>query len=113
MKTLRMQKGQGVVEAILSLPLILTSGFIIITLLHRILVFYYVDYQLHEALLCTEGEPAIFCENELRSHLRKTSFITGRTQVELRREFKLTTGRVAINTTPPLYLEKKYRGSSL
>lgn len=113
MKTSFNQKGQGILEALVSLPLLLISGFIICSLLYRLLLFSYVDYQLHEALICTEAESTLFCESELRSHLRKVSLTSHTLKISLYQGVRYTTGKVEINLNPPLNLEKKYRKSAL
>lgn len=64
-------RGQGMVEAVLSIPLLLLVSVALILLLYRGLVFSYADYHLHEALICSEGLKPSICESELSARLKK------------------------------------------
>ncbi|KYG66121.1 hypothetical protein AZI86_03390 [Bdellovibrio bacteriovorus] len=65
------RKGQGLVETVLSLPLVILVVTGIVILLHRSLIFHIADYQAHEALICSQSESTHFCEQELQNRLRK------------------------------------------
>lgn len=65
------RKGQGLVETVLSLPLVILVVTGIVILLYRSLVFHVADYQAHEALICSESESPRFCEKEFESRMHK------------------------------------------
>lgn len=64
-------RGQGVLEAVLSLPILLFTGIALGLLLYRGLVFSYSDYQLREALICADGLSLKKCEAELTRKIQK------------------------------------------
>ncbi|XGC80341.1 hypothetical protein ACES2L_13495 [Bdellovibrio bacteriovorus] len=64
-------RGQGVLEAVLSLPILLTAGIALGLLLYRGLIFSYSDYHLREALICADGLSLKKCETELTRRIEK------------------------------------------
>lgn len=62
-------RGQGVLEATLSLPVVISALAVFAVLLHRGLFYYWADYQLHEALLCQQLERTSTCRKKLEQSL--------------------------------------------
>lgn len=106
-------KGQGMVEAIVTLPLVLLVGSAFILMIYRGMVFYFADYQLHEALLCTESVPPKTCKDELQNRLNKILITKPTTRISLNKNRGNTTGQISINLRPPLHIEQKLKRSAL
>ncbi|KYG68409.1 hypothetical protein AZI87_03930 [Bdellovibrio bacteriovorus] len=105
------RQGQGVVEALLSLPFLFLAGSAITALLYRGVVFYYIDYQLHEALICTQHESERFCKNELHQRLGKVLFLNSHYETEITRNRRTVKGKVLVNLSPELSIEKELKKS--
>lgn len=107
------RKGQGVIEAVLTLPLLILVGTGFIFSIYRGMVFYFADYQLHEALVCTESFPLNTCKEELKNRLHSILITKPRANISVVKGGSYTTGRIFIEMRPPLQLEQKIKGSSL
>lgn len=107
------QKGQGVFEAVLALPLLLTVGFILGSLVYRGWFYYLADYHLHEALLCTESQSASTCKKELHARIKKILLTKDELRIELNKGQGSASGKISLKLTPPLIVEKKYTRFSL
>lgn len=103
------RQGQGVVEALLSLPFLFLAGSAITALLYRGVVFYYTDYQLHEALICTQHESVSYCKNELHQRLGKILFIKSPYETQITRSHRAVRGKVSVKLTPELSIEKELK----
>lgn len=64
-------KGQGLIESVLSLPLIVIALSGVFLISYRAVVFYYADYSLHEALVCVDENSPRQCEHDLQKQLNK------------------------------------------
>nr|WP_295900185.1 hypothetical protein [uncultured Bdellovibrio sp.] len=110
MKLLRTQKGQGVIEATLTLPLLVVVGTVFTLLLYRGMVFYFADYNLHEALICGQSSHLSSCEQELRNRISKVLIINIRSDIRISKRGKDLQGKISIDFTPPLEIEKTLKG---
>ncbi|GEM_PF-1564813 len=104
--TLQKNSGQGVIEALVSLPVLVLAVSTILVLLYRATVFHYADYHLHEALICTDHSSLSDCESELNQKLRKILWFGSEHQVALKKKFRSTGGTITIEFTPALFLSK-------
>jgi hypothetical protein len=64
-------KGQGLIEALLTIPLMALIMAVLFMLCYRAVVFYYSDYHLHEALICCDELPPIECKRTLSKRIEK------------------------------------------
>ncbi|MBV2169698.1 MAG: hypothetical protein KUL82_13420 [Bdellovibrio sp.] len=109
MRPHRSQAGQGIIEALLSLPLLFLAGSILTLLLYRALVFHLTNYHLHEALICTQDASIQFCQKELEGRLSGILITQQRVSIRFQKNQDLTKGTVSIELRPPLKLEKSIR----
>lgn len=94
MKVINNRRGQGVLESLLIMPLVL-SFFLLLGLLGlRSLLFYYTDFRLYEAMLCTQHTATFQCENQLRESLKKIPWAPQKSQVYIRSSSKKVEGQV-------------------
>jgi hypothetical protein len=113
-------KGQALIESLLALPILVLAFAAILLLAYRGLVFYSVDTQLHEALICLDDESARTCIAELEKSIRPLLVFKIPFSVELRRSGSSAYGEVRIDFTnltrskstdhlwnPPMILQKK------
>lgn len=107
------RKGQGLVEAVLALPLLILTCTAFTLAIYRGMVFYFADYHLHEALICTESLPLHTCKEELQSRLRAILISRPITNISLVKGSSFTTGKILVELRPPLHLEQKLKGNSL
>ncbi|MFM6927712.1 MAG: hypothetical protein ACKOX6_04570 [Bdellovibrio sp.] len=110
------EKGQGLVETLLTLPIAAALLATIIALSYRAALFSYADFQLHEALICTDDFAPRACETDLRSRIRKMLFFQESLEVSISKTRTKATGAVNIHKVhasnlyykvwPPLRIEK-------
>ena len=68
------QRGQGVLESLLVLPLMILVSVGFAALLYRSVVLHFADYQAHEALICAQSESVSYCQKELEIRVRGILF---------------------------------------
>jgi hypothetical protein len=68
---LKANKGQGVLEAVLILPVVVAFVSLLVFAGYRSLVYFYADAALHEAMICTDSTPTSQCENEFKKDIQK------------------------------------------
>jgi hypothetical protein len=90
-------KGQGLIETLLTLPIAVALIATVIALAYRAALFSYADYQLHEALICTDDSLPRTCETNLRSQLRKMLFFQESLEVRIAKNHSKTTGTLRIH----------------
>lgn len=86
MKSLN-RKGQGLIEACLIAPVVVAVLTALVLLSFRSFIYYYADFQLYEAMICTQHTKAVQCETYLRQKLSnvlilgeiQTASVRGRT----------------------------------
>ncbi|QLY24976.1 TadE family protein [Bdellovibrio sp. KM01] len=64
-------KGQGLIEAVLILPVLMALIMLLFLAAYRALVYFYADAALHEAMICTDSESISSCEREFKTHIQK------------------------------------------
>ncbi|MGZ3770514.1 MAG: TadE family protein [Bdellovibrio sp.] len=101
------KKGQTLIEAAIVLPLLIAIVTGLALVIYRGMVYYFADYHLHEALLCTENNSVLICQNELNQRLKPALLKGIKANVSLNKNHISTTGRVSIDLNPPMLLEKK------
>lgn len=101
------------VETIITLPLALLVSSAFVLAIYRGMVFYFADYQLHEALLCAESFSPKMCKQELHNRLNKILITKPTTKISLNRNRSVTTGQISIDLNPPLQIEQKLKRSVL
>ncbi len=67
----RNDKGQGLIEALLTIPLMALVMAVLSLLCYRTVVFYYADFYLHEALVCCDELPPMECKRTLAKRIEK------------------------------------------
>jgi hypothetical protein len=97
MKTLRDKKGQGLIEALLALPVVMAALTCLALLSYRALVFYSADYLLHEALICSSYLSPRDCEKELKSQLQRLLLGGSIKEVRISKSSYESKGLVALN----------------
>jgi len=107
------RKGQALVESLLTLPLLILAFSAILLLGYRGLVFYSVDTQLHEALICLDDDSPFTCRTRLEKSIRPLLVFKIPFSVELRRSGSQARGEVRIEfksllgkTPSPMILRK-------
>ena len=90
-------KGQALAESLLTLPLLILAFSAILLLGYRGLLFYSVDTQLHEALICLDDESAWTCKTQLEKQIRSLLVFKIPFSVELRRSGSSARGEVRID----------------
>lgn len=105
--TLQKNNGQGVIEALVSLPVIVLAITAISVLLYRATVFYYVDYHLHEALVCSNHTRLGSCESQLNDSLKKILWFGTAQRASLTKKYNGTRGTVVIEFTPELSMTQE------
>jgi hypothetical protein len=111
MKFLNCQ-GQALLESLLTLPLLILAFSAILLLGYRGLVFYSVDTQLHEALICLDDQSTSACRADLEKHIRPLLVFKIPFSVELRRSGSSARGEVRIDfdnhmKSPPMIIRKE------
>lgn len=103
------KKGQGLIEAIcaLFLVLIIISGTAV--LLHRILLFYLADYHLHEATLCGVSQNVRICTQEINKRLRPFILNDMQMTISITKNRRMIASKLEIYMNPPLKIEKQYQ----
>jgi hypothetical protein len=107
------RRGQALVESVLTLPLLILAFSAILLLAYRGLVFYSVDTQLHEALICLDDESVSACRSELQTRIKPLLVFKIPFSVELRRSGSLARGEVRIEfkdlmkRAPPMIIRKE------
>lgn len=102
------RKGQGLIEALwaLILSLLIISG--TATLLHRLILFYFADYHVHEATLCGVSQKVDVCKMELQRRLNPFLLNDRKITFSLTKNRKTIFSRLEIDTIPVIKIEKQY-----
>ncbi|MDG0815459.1 hypothetical protein [Bdellovibrio svalbardensis] len=110
------QNGQGVVESLLALPLVILAFSSILFLCYRSVVYYCADFYLHEALLCADDGKIGDCESILHQQISKILLTQNEKNISVSRSGNKVQGRLEIrfpfiakNFGPPLVIEKQLR----
>ena len=90
-------KGQAMAESLLTLPLLILAFAAILLLSYRGLIFYSVDTQLHEALICLDDDTVSTCKGHLHKSIRRLIVFNMPFSVELRRAGSQASGEVRID----------------
>lgn len=95
-RVLKSKKGQALLESMIALPLaiVITTG--LVFLLYRTLVFHYVQYHLHESLICLSGDSVHFCEKNFLEKMAQIGLGPKKTTVTLQRRSSKMKGKVSI-----------------
>lgn len=93
-------RGQALIESLLTLPLLILAFSAILLLGYRGLVFYSVDTQLHEALICLDDDNVSACRADLEKRIQPLLVFKIPFSVELRRSGSSARGEVRIDFTP-------------
>ncbi len=111
---LKKNHGQGVVESLLAIPFVVLSISCILFLCYRSVVYYYADFYLHEALLCTDDGKVRDCENRLHKKMSTVLLSQNQKNISVSRSGSRVQGRLEIhfpllakNFGPPLIIEKQ------
>lgn len=84
-------------ESLLTLPLLILAFAAILLLSYRGLIFYSVDTQLHEALICLDDDTVSTCKVHLHKSIRRLIVFNMPFSVELRRAGSQASGEVRID----------------
>ncbi|WP_331337385.1 hypothetical protein [Bdellovibrio sp.] len=111
---LRNRNGQGILESLLALPLVILSTSSILFLCYRGVVYFYADFYLHEALICTDESSDRSCSQELENKLNAVLIGNEKSTARVHRGPREAQGRleihfpfIASNFGPPLVIEKR------
>lgn len=108
MKNNSASKGQGLVETILTLPLLVLLMTGLTYLLYRGAIFYLSDYHLHEALICLQSSSVATCENELARRLKPIVFNSG-IKIRLSKFHNSSQGEITVALKPPLQIKQTFK----
>ncbi|UOF00963.1 hypothetical protein [Bdellovibrio reynosensis] len=78
------RQGQGALEAVLCLPILLATAFALGLLLYRGLIYSYSDYQLREALICADGFSIKHCEGQLKKRIKAVLLDQSKLTIDLK-----------------------------
>ena len=106
------QRGQGLLEAVLALPIFIAAGLFLGLLLYREMVYFFADYHLHEALICSEDASSVYCKDEL-AHRLKPLLRSHSVRVSIKKFANQTEGAVFVDLSPPLTIKKYLRRARL
>lgn len=104
---LRNCRGQGVLEATLALPALVSALVVFALLLHRGLFYYWADYQLHEALLCQQMERSALCREKLEQSLNDLLLPGSRLAVSISKSQGYVEVQFHTRINPRMKVEKK------
>lgn len=105
MKAMLSSKGQGLIEAVLTLPLLMLIITSLTYLLYRGVVFNISDYHLHEALICAQSSSASTCKDELIVRLKPIVF-NSKITASLNKFSNRTVGEIIVALNPPLTIKQ-------
>ncbi|MNJ99849.1 hypothetical protein D3C87_176300 [compost metagenome] len=116
MNPLSCRRGQGVLESLLVLPALVLLFSTLGLLGFRALLFYYTDFHLYEALLCTQHTPLPRCEQHLVGKVKKI-LLAGKIEshslrlssFQVRGQLRIVFGEMNTLQLPPLILDKKIK----
>lgn len=107
------KRGQGVIESLLSLPLVVLSLSAVLFLCYRAVVFYCTDYFVHEALICVDEGSIETCQDRLESQVKNILLNQRPQQIKLTKSHNKITGHVEIHFPliagkygPPIVIQK-------
>jgi len=66
----RNQQGQGVIESLLVLPVVMALVVLFLTFSFRSFLYFYSDFNLHEALVCASDSQASDCQSILQDKIQ-------------------------------------------
>lgn len=100
-------KGQALIEAVISLPLILSAmGGISLALYHGLL-FYVADYNLHESLVCLHYQSARTCQSEAETKIKVLLPKKSSVAVQISKGSKVYSGRLSISGITKIQISKR------
>ncbi|WP_413582599.1 hypothetical protein [Bdellovibrio sp. HCB288] len=99
----RDNRGQGLLETVLILPVALAFIGLLFFASYRALVYFYADHILHEAMICTDAVTLSACEQDFIPKLRKITLQKEKIVLRLHRsgwgKNHTLKGRVEISST--------------
>jgi len=103
--------GQGILEAVLGLPLIMTLLYCVGSLSYRAIIYHAAIYHLHESLICLDGANESICKTELQHRIQKL-FILGKVPMKiiLNKNSYTSHGTILVHFNPILKVEQTYEG---
>lgn len=105
-KSLWNQKGQALIESALSLNVLLLAIGAIVLMSYRGALYYFADYQMHEALVCLDDESLSRCRQKFEHSLNKVRIGNFKYDFRLRRFGKSGRAILEVKLSPPLKIEK-------
>ena len=90
------QQGQALIEAVVALPIVLAAILAVGMIVYACLVYYSVDYHLHEALVCATHKASYACERDLRKQITSSLSFGKILDLNVRSEKRGARGRVRI-----------------
>ena len=96
MKPRQGQKGQAMIEAAIAMPIVLAAILSIGMMVYAALVYYSVDYPLHEALVCSTYQSRHKCEQDLRRRIDKVLSFGEIVNLNIRGQHATAQGKVTI-----------------
>lgn len=102
------QSGQGVVESLLSIPVLLLALGIISKLIYLGALSFITDYHLHEALLCVQHNPLRKCKLILENKINAITLFNEKIILRIREDRIFIYGSVEIESKPTLSFNKAY-----
>ena len=106
---LNCSKGQGLIEALISLPVIFLTLFGLGKILYRQVLLFSFDYHLHEALVCAMESPTRSCKHELEKRLNSLLLNNEKLHLYLREDIAFIYGHAEVDLNPNLKIVKKLR----
>lgn len=100
-------KGQSTIEAALALPVIVAITMTMATISYRASVYFWADYQLHEAIICLDSLSIKACEQDLNSKIKKVLLFQEEIKIKLKNPRNYSAGEVQLALKPPISLKQK------
>ncbi len=98
--------GQGILEALLSLPLFLSFFAGLGYLIYFGLIYQIANYHLHEALLCSQSQPITRCQQTHSKSLKKVLIFDEDLRLHLYSERKDLKAELLISFKPPIKIRQ-------
>ena len=96
------QRGQGMVESLVSIPVLLLCVSGLGYLLYFILNYQVASYHLHEALLCSQSKPRQACRAERLSGLQRLLIFNETLEFRIFENRQSIKGTVKLGLRPPI-----------
>jgi hypothetical protein len=96
MRQARGNSGQASLEALFAIPLFFAGIFLLVFSLVSAKSFFWIKYQLHEAVICLQDNSETFCKRQFNQKISKTIPFCQVSNLNLQKNFGFDLGSVGI-----------------